>query len=98
MQVDLRAVWPDQQELRRSIELLGGSCLSAARPAVSHSKSRPRSIALAECVSGPAEIQSTPVSAMARAEDRFTPPDASTVELPPMTSTASFIVAVDMLS
>src|SRR5436190_19795051 len=94
MQTDLRAVWADQQELcgpvgqfqRRDVEI------------ADYSKSSPRSIAFAECVSAPMEIQSTPVSAIARTEDSVTPPDASTIARPSIISTASFIFAVDMLS
>src|SRR5574340_1084759 len=55
------------------------------------------SAAGAECVSAPAEMRSTPVSAIDRTVSRVTFPEASTSADPLMTFTASRMASRDML-
>ena len=69
-----------------------------AIPSSRSSISSPRSSTLAECVSAPTEIMSTPLSAMALTVSRFTPPDASVRIRPPTIATARRSRSGPMLS
>ena len=56
----------DVREAAAAISWRMRSWIRTEQPGLRHSKSSARSSAFAECVSAPTEIQSTPVSAIAR--------------------------------